>query len=105
METLFSYSSSVTIGYVYSIFVEKNAKSVGVCAYKLAKHVYRESREFVTTHVLCPSLLNKPSSTTKTKYLHIKTLHLIAFSTKNHIKAQSNPLKNLSICIILHKTL
>ncbi|EKM24508.1 hypothetical protein VCHENC03_1197 [Vibrio sp. HENC-03] len=35
METLFSYSTSVTIGYVYSIFVEKNAKFVGICAYSL----------------------------------------------------------------------
>ncbi|BBM67194.1 hypothetical protein VA249_38400 [Vibrio alfacsensis] len=31
IETLFSYSSSVTIGYVYSIFVEKNAMPVGIC--------------------------------------------------------------------------
>ncbi|QFQ81117.1 hypothetical protein F9277_27535 [Vibrio harveyi] len=85
METLFSYSSSVTIGYVYSIFVEKNAKSVGVCAYKLAKHVYRESREFVTTHVLCPSLLNKPSSTTKKQiFTHQNITPHCIFNQKSH---------------------
>ena len=39
METLFSYSTSVTIGYVYSIFVEKNAKSVEVYAYSFANSV------------------------------------------------------------------
>ncbi|CAH1528294.1 hypothetical protein THF5H11_11429 [Vibrio jasicida] len=31
IETLFSYSSSVTIRYVYSMFVEKNAMSVEYC--------------------------------------------------------------------------
>ena len=39
METLFSYSTSVTIGYVYSIFVEKNARLVEVCAYSFTNSV------------------------------------------------------------------
>lgn len=59
METLFSYSTSVTIGYVYSIFVEKNAKSVEVCAYSFANSV----KSWLVTRFHC-SLIAELTKTT-----------------------------------------
>ncbi|CAH1571377.1 hypothetical protein THZB04_20708 [Vibrio owensii] len=47
----------------------------------------------------------KQSSLTPNEYLHIKTLHLIVFFTKNLTYNQFKSLKTLSICNVLHKTL
>ncbi|MEF1337238.1 hypothetical protein REH81_10680, partial [Vibrio rotiferianus] len=57
-ETACSYSSSVTISYVYSIFVEKNAKSVEVCVYSFANSM----KSWLATNSHCSPIVNRPKT-------------------------------------------